>query len=254
MPQQQEGETSKVNTIVRVVASPYPFLPEGYWYKGGAPRELFRRLLHPLSPKLEVRDFDLFRTEDVGDEYDHALALRYLADDYEFGHGVEVVENLPTYFETRDLTVNEVALHNTKLKFTERAEEDLDSHCLRPTRYVCNAAGEPLSQTFCKAARFYSEGLVAGVEWDLLFLTLPKSLRLFDAVLNLDRCYLSGIEVAKRFVTTLKEHDFFLEAPEGIDGLVWFVEEADKQLPMRARIFRNLPREVLTAIDLKQRG
>ena len=175
-------------------------------------------MFHPLSAKLEVRDFDLFRTEDIGDEHDHTLALKYLVDDYEFGRGVEVVEDMTTYFETRDLTVNEVALHNTKLRYTFAAEEDLESLCLRPTSFVCNAAGEPLSQTFCKAVRFVAEGRAQGVEWELVFLTLPKQVRLFDAVLNLDRALKLGVAVGEDYIATLHDMGFFKDAPRGLEG------------------------------------
>lgn len=244
MPHQPEGTESN-DTRIRVVSSPYPNLPEGYWYKGGAPRELLRRILNPLAPKLEVRDFDLFRTEDVSDKHDHTLALKYLADDYEFGRGVEVVEDMQTYFHTRDLTVNEVALHNSKVQYSVSAERDLKSHVLCPTSFVCNKAGEPLSQTFCKALRFLSEGAVKGVNWELSFPIRPKVVRFFDAALNLDRALLCGKEAAYKYIELLLEHRLFEQVEPSDAGILWFVKEAERKLPMGAKLFRNVPVNVL---------
>ncbi|MCI5064590.1 DUF748 domain-containing protein [bacterium] len=233
-----------LRTTVRHVTSPYPFLPEGYWYKGGAPRELLRRIFHPLSSKLEIRDFDIFRTEETEDTYDHQLAMKYLVDDYEFGRGVEVVEDMETYFATRDLTVNEVALHNARLRFTDQAQQALREHTLTPTSFVCNALGEPLSQTFVKALRLKAEGELSGVSWSLSFSLLPKSVRLFDAALHLDRTLARGLSVGYRFVELLHEYGYFTESPSGLHGVIWFIRQAEQRLPMGAAIFRHLPREV----------
>ncbi len=235
---------------VRRVASPYPYLPEGYWYKGGVPRETLRRLIHPLSSPLTVRDFDIFRTKETEDEHDHALSLQYLSDDYEFGHGIEVVEDLTTYFKSRDLTVNEVALHHERLGYTKEADSDLRSLSLRPTRSVCNAHGEPPSSTWCKAVRLTVEGRAQGVSWNLCFPILPGRIALFDIALNLDRSFLSGLTAGIEFVETVKEYGFLQDAPYGIDGVKYAIEESASTLHQGIRFFRNIPKEVLSSLSL----
>lgn len=235
---------------VRRVASPYPYLPEGYWYKGGVPRETLRRLIHPLSSPLAVRDFDIFRTKETEDEHDHALSLQYLSDDYEFGHGIEVVEDLTMYFKSRDLTVNEVALHHERLGYTKAADSDLRSLSLRPTRSVCNARGEPPSSTWCKAVRLAVEGRAQGVLWNLCFEVLPERVALFDIALNLDRSFLSGLSVGIEFVEVVKEYGFLQDAPHGIDGVKYSIERSASTLHQGIRFFRNIPKEVLSSMSL----
>ncbi len=237
------GESSLYR--IRRVASPYPYLPEGYWYKGGVPRETLRRLLHPLSNTLDVRDFDIFRTKETDDDYDHSLSLQYLSDDYEFGHGIEVVEDLPVYFQSRDLTVNEVALHCERLGYTSQAEQDLRTLSLRPTRSICNAQGEPPSNTWCKAVRLAVEGRANGVPWELCFDAMPKHTALFDVALQLDRSFLSGLDVGLDFLNTLKEYGFLHHLPDSSAGVVAIIEESAKQLRQGIRFFRNIPREIL---------
>ena len=68
-----------------------PALREHYAFKGGAVREFLRRQIYPSSARLAVRDYDIVRFATTPDTYDHEVAMQYMIDDYEYGHGVEII-------------------------------------------------------------------------------------------------------------------------------------------------------------------
>lgn len=177
-----------------------PSLPPGYFYKGGVARELLRRLLHPNSGKLPIRDYDLFRFAETDDSHDHELSLRLMEQDYEHARGVEVVPDEATYFATRDITANEVLFTKGVLTCSFRALEDSYRALLVPTPYVTDAEGTVDVRTVLKCLRLSAEGLVRNVD-----LFLPEGINYSDAkpfhvALQLGRALETGNAAAEQYL------------------------------------------------------
>lgn len=109
-------------------------LPQGVGIIGGAARSIALRLL--TGEYMPVRDVDLTFFEGCGPElsYEEAdeLSREYMPDDYEYGYGVGT-ESLDDYFDTRDFTVNEVAVINGEVLMTEEAKLALINKIIKPS-------------------------------------------------------------------------------------------------------------------------
>lgn len=221
-------------------------LPAGYFFKGGAAREQLRLLLAgDTQSKVQVRDFDLFRYMDSPDMHDHELALRYMPDDYEYGRGVEVVENKKTYFSTRDLTVNEVLAWNDHVEASFGAITDMANSILRPTPFVQNKAGEVLSVTVAKAYRFAAEAQLAGRPCSLVFLPEDAFVSDFAAALNLERSFMTNEAVATEYLQLLWERTRVFKEWQVPPPAVDAVRELSTRIPNGLRLFKSLPASLL---------
>ncbi len=227
-------------------------LPEGYFFKGGAVREILRRLLHPCAAELEIRDFDILRFAETPDSQDHALSLQYMRDDYEFGRGVEVSESFEAYFETRDLTVNEVLYKSGILSCSYRAVADLKSLVLRPTAHVSDALGGVDSRTHAKAHRLQAEASIKNIRYQMLGFPADAELRPFDLALNLDRALENSIEAAGEYLQSIWSAGFLMPELEVPPGIAQAAEHLASRLPKGFSIFRHLPAEVVQQLANKR--
>lgn len=225
-----------------------PSLPNGYYFKGGVAREILRRNLYPATSQLKFRDYDIVRFEHTTDEFDHSLSLRFMEDDYEFGRGVEVVENKTTYFVTRDLGVNEVLLRNNWAECSLQSLRDNFSKSLRPAPYVKNAEGKVQSRIIAKAVRIYAECLVKNIQFKLSGIPKDAKIAPFDVALHLDRALAFNDVVAKEYLSALWELDLLPDKLETPPDLMDAVKLLSPHMERGVRFFRNLPVEVLQAL------
>lgn len=99
-------------------------LPVGYGFTGGAARAVALYTL--FGEEASIRDIDVEAFTDCGADLSLAgsVSAQYMPDDYAFGHGAEGVR-LAEYFESRDFTVNEVAVVGGMVLLTAKAYADL---------------------------------------------------------------------------------------------------------------------------------
>ena len=225
-----------------------PGLPPGYYFKGGAAREQLRILLNGKEQKVQVRDYDLVRYMHVSDEHDHELSERFMGDDYEFGRGVEVVENKRIYFKTRDITQNEVLAAGGSIEASFAALLDMEASILRPTSFVTNRAGEVLSATIAKMYRFKAEAQIEGRPATILDLPEDARLSYFSAALNLDRSFAHSEAVALEYVQLLWEHTEVFADFEVPPPLPAAVDRLAAEIKQGVALFRNLPTGVLAEL------
>lgn len=186
-------------------------LPKGYGYKGGAARCLLLRALE--IDKFSVpRDMDLVRLSETEPEQgmDKELSERYMADDFETGYGVEVLNNMDEYFATRDFTVNEVLVTEEEIIATKQCLLDTAKRIIRITSFEIGEFEQVGQKMLAKTLRLYAEAIVkygqakdnlTQMEYEQVFIN-P-----FWLAVNLDRAFQTGKEVAKQYVDILRETD-----------------------------------------------
>ncbi|MFH2063089.1 MAG: hypothetical protein ABIJ46_02945 [bacterium] len=205
-------------------------LPEGYAYKGGAARALLERTLE-LDSKSEPRDLDVVRLTWMlpdGDD-DVEVAKDFMPEDFAGGAGVEPVNDLNTYFDTRDLTMNQALATDDAIFMTKGCLLDTVRRIIRPTEYELDF-GESRdgrftlgSKMMAKVIRLYADaisrfgfGEVAGLgDWYLE----PSFISPFWLANNLDRAVQNGEDEALSLVNQLVELKYL---PSGVST----VEEA----------------------------
>lgn len=181
-----------------------PELPKGYGYIGGAARAVALRVLY--NEDAPIRDLDIVAFEDFNPDmsYQRLLSQAYMPDDYAHGYGVHS-ENLDRYFNSRDLTVNEVAVVDGKLIITRQAEADLRDKIIRPTTYEKEAyygsVGPKMMVKMLLLEQVFKQeyGKGEAVEID------PSSVALFYIALGLNKAMQYGEPIAQAFVKRLDQ-------------------------------------------------
>lgn len=137
-------------------------LPYGYAYKGGFARYVLQKIIG-LEDNIDYRDIDILRMEDMNpDNYlDDKVAKKYMPDDFENGHGVEVI-NSNEYFTTRDISQNEVYILNNRMYFLKRALIDIVSNTYYPSDKKINNGFLSEGKILAKAIRFLAENDIKG--------------------------------------------------------------------------------------------
>jgi hypothetical protein len=231
-------------TIRYLERRPLAKLPTGYYFKGSAPRELLRETFFSKQRTLTVRDLDLVRFTASTDKDDHRLAMKYMADDYQFGHGVEVVEDSARYFATRDFTINEVLYSDRTLTCTFNAILDLASHKVRATEHVRDAEGVVQSRVTAKALRLQAEAEVVNQPVSLEAFGDNLHITSFDLALHLDRALAISQSVAEAYLLRAWEEGLILPERKVPPAILDAVKELAPRVTQGVRLFKNLPREV----------
>lgn len=184
-------------------------LPGGYGYKGGAARALLMRILG-VDTTYVPRDFDIIRLTD-DEPYQGAdvdVAKQYMANDFEYGHGVEVIHDENIYFESRDLTINEVYATKDRVVATRQCIADTLRGVIRPTYNLLHCEGLR-GGNLAKIIRFYAEAIErydeATIEDLPVYALEPSSIYPFYLALNLDKAYEKSPRIAREFVAQLKK-------------------------------------------------
>ena len=189
-------------------------LPIGYGLKGGSARALLERTLN-LDPDASTRDIDVIRIPLDRDyeEQDTEVSKKYMPDDYQQGHGVEVITSVQAYLDSRDFTINEVLVYGDILYVTRACILDTVRHIVRVTDFEKRKATQ-LSwedgigdKILSKMLRFRIQLLKkysnAKIEDAPSLLLERRQIRPFYLALQLDRAYEMGINIAEQYVREL---------------------------------------------------
>ena len=183
----------------------------GYGYKGGAARSVLRKVLGLKD--IPPRDFDVVR---LGAEpyagADNEVAKKFMAHDFEFGDGVEVVDNPNEYLETRDFTINEVYTNGDKIIATQQCIKDTVRNVIRTTAYerkLFSGNGDMGPKMKAKTLRLHAEQMyalgVSSIPEDDLNVIEGTFINPFWLAVQLDRAFERGTAVAENFTTLLYE-------------------------------------------------
>lgn len=225
----------------------YPDLPEGYAYKGGMARALLLRNLG-IESFAKPRDLDVVRIAE-DEPYpgaDDKVAKDFMPDDYEHGDGVEVIEDVMGYFDTRDFTINEVLAYDDCIKMTSECLLDTVRRIIRISEYENENAdeeGEVPAKLLAKSLRFYSEMIARSEmspklenpkDWDFERAFISP----FWLALNIDRAYDRGDEVAQAFFQQLKEKK---QIPASVGNIAEAIEYLNNLIKGEDFYYRHAP-------------
>jgi len=187
--------------VVEVAANfRVPRIPLGYGFKGGVARIALLNVIGCNTQRLNARDFDLVRFSKGNIEQDQSIAARVMAEDYSHGHGVEVVDSLDKYFESRDLTINEILFFGKKVAFTRNALDDLRQRVLKPSKFLIDNNPEIPGKIACKILRLAAEFQVSGAGFKLL--DFPNELKVAtrDFEMHRQRAAELGANIEKQYI------------------------------------------------------
>ncbi|MDC0357206.1 hypothetical protein OAO01_00190 [Oligoflexia bacterium] len=190
--------------LVTIAALPLrrvPVLEPGYGYKGGAARLALAVALGENVATYAPRDLDLVRVGKNTSKKDVEIAQKYMPDDFQFGHSVEVVSDLKTYFDTRDLTMNQVVYMDGKIVCTKVALQDTVNNILRPTMHVVNSKGYLQGKIITKMLRLIAEGAVQGKRRTAVGIPKQQTVSPFDIALHLDRALQKSSRTAGLYIS-----------------------------------------------------
>ncbi|MDO8482361.1 MAG: hypothetical protein Q7S86_00920 [bacterium] len=240
--------------VVLYKEQPRENLPEGYALKGGAARHYLRESLG-LSTDFP-RDYDVVRLSEKEpyDGADSEIARRFMPKDFEFGDGVEYVPDLGGYFNTRDLTINEVLATREQIIATESAILDTLRNILRLTpfeRNNYNSNGEAGPKMLAKLLRFYSEALqLHGDAPSILDIGHERidtvSISPFWLAVNLDRAFERGRSYAVEYVNTLLVNNQLPQSVQTPEEAINYLLDC---MSDESFIFRSAPVDVFQAED-----
>lgn len=229
-------------------ASEFELLPNGYYYKGGAARQMLGRLLGVHAPP--PRDIDLVRFGGVWNAGDTAISKRLMPLDFERGFGVEICSDMRRYHATRDLSVNEVIYGNGEVLASPIAVFDTLGGVLRPCQYIggsIHRAPALRSATVMKMLRLRAEGIVDGFPWALIGVPPRQDIEPFDVALQLDKAFARSRRVAEVFIDQCHAVGIFADAEPAEDRFVGSLATIVARLYEPERLFRNIPVDILAA-------
>lgn len=189
-------------------------LPEEYGFKGGSARSLLREVLGLRT--IPPRDVDVIRlsAEEPYSSADIEIARKYMAQDFEFGDGVEPVDSISDYLTSRDFTINEVYTVGSKIVATEQCIRDTIRNVIRITKYERESYSEyekmgpkmKAKTLRLHAEQMYSIGVSSIPEDDMS--EIEKSfINPFWLAVQLDRAFERSSEIADQFTTLLIENE-----------------------------------------------
>lgn len=147
----QSGYTVKnVSAEIQKAALPEVQLPRGYGVIGGAARSIAFQTLRG-GEALYVRDIDLVCTSYADKELASDLAQKYNPDDFDYGHGVQEINDMNDYFESRDFTMNQLAVIDGSLLITDEASKDIKDGIIRLTAFERRENTVPSDRMILKA-------------------------------------------------------------------------------------------------------
>jgi 16S rRNA C967 or C1407 C5-methylase (RsmB/RsmF family) len=195
-------------------------LPTGYAFKGGAARALLVRSLG-IDPFAQPRDLDIVRLseEEPYPGADDEIAQSFMPDDYKYGTRIEQLDDLAAYFNTRDLTLNEVLATDEKIWVTKQGLLDTIRRIIRPTEYEFNKDDyqQLNDKMLSKIVSFYAQSIErydeATITADVEYQFERHFISPFWLALQLDRAYEKNPRVAEEFVQELKRKN---QIPPGI--------------------------------------
>lgn len=218
------GPNSVVFTVSDDEIADYPPMPSGYGFKGGVARKALARVLRLPISTAAVRDIDLLRAADTPPDHDRELTERYMTDD--LIHGDAQVEALTTardYFNTREVTVNQIIFLDGEIEITHLGLLDTLGGVIRVTKqHIGTNYGRAHPIVAFKVLRFAANLRAEGREpliphFRVNFRRRPHPFAFFFA-LQLSRAFESGPDVAGFYVDYAREWNLLgkAELPEDI--------------------------------------
>ncbi len=193
-------------------------LPDGYGFKGGSARAVLREVLG--LKVIPPRDIDVIRlsAEEPYKGADTEIAQKYMAQDFEFGDGVELVDSTTDYLNTRDFTINELYTSNSQIFATEECIRDTIRNIIRITEYErisYSEIGEIGPKMKAKTLRLHAEQMysigVSSIPEDDRNEIEKSFINPFWLAVQLDRAFERGHEVAEKFTQLLIENNVIPE-------------------------------------------
>lgn len=178
-------------------------IPHPYGLKGGAARETLIETLNLRTPE-KPRDLDLIRKGTHLTTRDEKVAREFMPRDYHHGARIELITELPRYFASRDLTINEVAVIDGVVHTSILAILDTIGQVMRPSRYRGGTLHRDPSisgRTLLKMIRLKAEGAVRGELWGLVGIPLETNYSETDLAIHLNKSYQRSKLVADLFAS-----------------------------------------------------
>lgn len=183
-------------------------LDHGYGYKGGAARLALFAIIGDNVQNFIPRDLDLVRISTRDSEKDHEMAKTFMPDDFEHGHGVEIVASIDRYLNSRDIRINEVLLINKRIFCSKGALIDALNGFIRPTDYIKEQNTKIPGKIVCKMLRLQAESLVRGRPFELKDFPANAKISHFGLALHLNRALEQNSRVASWYLKLCIEHGF----------------------------------------------
>jgi len=224
-------------------------LPKGYGFKGGYARSILLFELG-LSGEIYARDVDAVRIINKGENLeDDAVSKKYSLEDFEQGHGVEILEE--EYFETRDFTINEVLVSEGSVFLTKQCLLDTVRRIVRFSEYEKQRPNNPIDgwdggyfindKLMAKAIRLCASESLRGRSFDIADKDAFQHLEIkdFHFALHLDRALSEGFDVAVEYLRRMQEAG---QLPKEIDDPVEFLRNFILSMQEEGSfVFRNAP-------------
>lgn len=179
-----------------------------YGVKGGLARSLLFRTIFGIPYPVDTRDIDIIRYGTRSEPQDRDIEQRFMPRDAANGAGIELLRSNEAYFESRDLSINEVLWFGGNLYCSERALLDTAALILRPTRIIFGSVHRAPSvrgRTILKMVRLATEGSMKGVPWLIAGLPNEVDVGEFELAVELSKAFERGEDCARRFLVLLKE-------------------------------------------------
>lgn len=209
-------------------------LPHGVAVMGGVARSIAREII--TGERESIRDIDLINiTDEEGNsevDYDSLdeLSRKFMPDDYTFDHGVGN-DTLDHYFRTRDFTVNQSLIKDSKLIVSNFAYNDFQENIIRPTYFEHPYDGDNISsRLFLKALMMRSVFSQISDSIPLIEdMERPEYIGSFDIALFLNKAMSRGARTARVFTEDLADWDIISE------------EYADRPVALAKALLEDVP-------------
>lgn len=222
-------------------------LPPGYALKGGAARALLLRQLG-VDITAEPRDLDIIRIIPEEPEPNLDEKMLDIFESEAVKYKLEVEPNLNEYFNTRDITQNEVLATQNTIFTTKACILDTVRHILRLTDYEYDShpGHESIGPKMkIRLLRLYSDALHRyGQESEIpdmpkeMWAQETENVRTFFIALQFDKACEQGKATAETFIQTLKEAGIF---PKNINSVEDAYEFLNKIIFSTDFYFRSAP-------------
>lgn len=199
--------------------SDFPELPNDYAFKGGVARKALARVLNLHAETGHVRDMDVLHFGSKPDpETDKTICMSIMIDDFvasgKLKENIELLKSEKKYFQSRDLTVNQVVLIGERLICTAQCIADTIGNTVRPTLTHLGKNGRADWIIAAKAVRFDLFGRSEGRNMRLMQFKTPNvakgnSRYAYHAnraiVVHLFRCLESSVELGVQFADEVRK-------------------------------------------------
>lgn len=184
-----------------------PKLPEGYGYKGGVARAGL--IYSSTGVHAPIRDLDIVSIDELNPDISLAepLAKELMPRDFAYGDGVEHIDNIFEYFETRDFTINEVLLVNGTVYASEDALRAAQERVIKGSSYELELFDGRLGPKLAAKALLLQVVLedCTGQEW-LVEDVEDTYLTDFYLALALNKALMLGENITQKFIRKLQAH------------------------------------------------